>query len=103
MARNAPLPATVEVGPITWSIELAGVVENLGQTFQERAAIVLSATVDRQVQRETLVHELFHAIHMTMGVETEARAKVHDMVSMWSPLWLDVLRRNPALVAYLLG
>jgi hypothetical protein len=48
----------------------------------------------------TLLHEVVHAIFKIAGLPNE---KEEDTVTRLSPLLLDTLRRNPDLVAYLLG
>lgn len=53
---------------------------------------------------ETLLHEILHCVTESAGINAElGEAEEEKLVRRVAPLLLDVLRRNPDLVAYLTG
>ncbi len=52
--------------------------------------------VDREELRDTFLHEVLHAVDSWAGTEAG-----EALVSVWTPIILDLLRRNHAVVAYL--
>lgn len=59
--------------------------------------IVLRSSADR----ETLLHETFHAIACELGINTEHKMKGHRWIYRFSPGLALVIRRNPPLVRWL--
>jgi hypothetical protein len=65
-----------------------------------KQTIVLDSRQATDYLAVTLLQEVVHAIFKIAGLPNE---KEEDTVTRLSPLLLDTLRRNPDLVAYLLG
>lgn len=67
-----------------------------GHTNLEAQRIEVGEGQAHHQERDTLVHELLHAIGMIVGQRLKERE-----VAAFAPVLLDVLRSNPAVVAYL--
>ena len=101
------LPSKVKIGPVAYAIDgerdMVGSGDNgeavwlNGRFRSNHATITIDLGVDEQVARAVLVHEILHAILSHAGrkrhPERVIRALGYGVV--------DVLQRNPALVAYL--
>jgi hypothetical protein len=109
---TSPMPSSVVVGPVTYRITAseddwrANLLEEgtehrgmFGRLKEGNALILLQPTYDIQVQRVTLLHEILHAV--TTG-HRKGKLSEERWVSLIDALLLDVLRRNPELVAWLL-
>lgn len=115
MAAAPELPAVVEVGPHPYAVtaeELAWLrvfaetaAEGLvGQTDHNLLTITIDPKLAPAMARDTLLHEVLHAVFSAVGVSRDLGAsKEEDAVNRIAPALLDVLRRNPPLVAYLLA
>ena len=60
----------------------------------------ISSEAALDVQKETLMHEVLHALFWLVGKPLTTDAE-EDVVARLSPLLLDTLQRNPTLVSYL--
>ncbi len=110
----APIPDEVLVGPFVYTIatdelsvlrETADVgTETYGRFDVQASRIVIDVTGSPMFVRETLTHELIHALADMTGVATNLGDKEEERtVRVLAPALLDLLRRNPKLVAYLTG
>jgi len=73
---------------------------NLGEWDIRFATIRYDAGADHDVQRETVLHEMLHVIFE----HTDIDAKRHeDIIRAVSPLLLEMLSKNPALLKWLVG
>ncbi len=110
------LPAVVEVGPFRYTvtadelerlrIEHAEARQLSGRTDHDllRIYVDTTAAAGADTRRDTLLHEVLHCLAFTAGLSAEwGSEKEETVVRRLSPLLLDALRRNPALVAYLLA
>lgn len=80
--------------------------DDFGRTFPRRQLIMLARDQGPDQLRDTLIHEVFHAViaDTALGrvpVETEDGEEV--LVREITPGWFGVLRRNPKFVAYIQG
>lgn len=114
MATAAQLPAELIVGPNRYTVT-GDELERLRTEHAERSQLdghtdhgtlrllVNTALAADQV-RDTLLHETLHALAFLSGLSSEwGSEKEEAVVRRLSPLLLDVLRRNPDLVAYLVA
>jgi len=104
------LPAVVQVGPMRYSVVAdkakcdAEAVDTgrrvMGYSDHSALEIAVKAGMARDQEADTVLHEVLHCCLRQsdgeLGNEVEER-----VVGSLSPLLLDTLRRNPALVAYL--
>ncbi|MDQ3541023.1 MAG: hypothetical protein M3440_10070 [Chloroflexota bacterium] len=93
------LPDRVIVGPYTYSVQAAYKETNWGHVDMTQQRITIDQDLQPERQRICLMHEVIHACNDIAGVrddDTEER-----MVTYGAPLIVQVLRDNPALVAYL--
>lgn len=114
----ADLPAAVTVGPYRLTvcadqaaIDRAGQVAGanlLGQHDMRSGSIALAPDLASDIEAETLLHEVLHALFDATGVgggEGEETLLERDaeerLIRQCSPMLLDLLRRNPDLLAYL--
>lgn len=103
-------PRHVDVGPYRYKVvldraaidrksvefehALDGKFDLVGQT------ITLSPELGFDGLRDTLLHELLHALLVTLELDGKKEERI---VLALAPLLLDTLRRNPKLVRFLLG
>ena len=110
---NGP-PKTIVVGPFTYSvtfdqaaIDAASVAADTslrGETDHALLTIVVHPKLAAQQAVETLLHEVLHTVMTVAGITQDfGDDKEEQIVNRTSPLLLDVLRRNPSLVAYLVN
>lgn len=113
---KAKLPDVVVVGPFRYIVsgdELARLrvehaeLKTLSGHTDHDALIVhvdTTAAAAPDTRRDTLLHEVLHAVAFTAGISAElGNTKEEEIIRRMSPLLLDTLRRNPALVAYILA
>ena len=114
MAGIVTMPESVVVGPVTYRItdrdddwreaQLHGQGKRdrcWGLTWEDRALILVNVH-DEQKRRETVLHEVMHAVAATVGAGSKKKHTEERWISMFSPLLLDTLQRNPDLIAWLL-
>lgn len=94
----------MRIGPHRWTIRRQLVdadCEVYGRTYERELAIVVAPTVPSQ-ERDTLLHELLHAIwaHTGLSYEDDEQERVVGALAPWL---LGALRDNPRLVAFLLA
>lgn len=107
-------PTQVRIGPFTWSIEYSDEAlaamddidgkQRLGVTCERPLRIVVGvAGRPEQAIRETVVHELLHAVNLTFAVRVPEYGddKEEEMVATLATPLLGLLQDNPGLVAWL--
>lgn len=103
-------PRHVDVGPYRYRIvvgtaaidrksvemgsELVGKYDGVAQT------ITLDPTLRFDGVRDTLLHELLHALLVPLELDDKEEERI---IQQLSPALLDLLRRNPKLARYLLA
>lgn len=107
-------PGTVQVGPHVYTIVVdrkraIDASVTYGFTHPDWSEIILGPDQCLSQQRDTVLHELLHALLALVGVNKGGdRALLPEeddeerLVTALSPLLLDTLRRNPDLTAFLL-
>lgn len=111
--RTPPLPQNVAVGPYVYTIT-DDIVELSRASVKERDPLDGYCSPRRQQilvdtdsshpgsSRYTLLHEVVHAIVDVTGHSKQwGDQDEEEFVTRFTPVLLDVLRRNPDLVAYL--
>lgn len=107
-------PTHVRVGPYTYTVKVdAERIKELekesdtdlyGITTHGHLEIVLQPDVADMVLRETLLHEILHAVLFNTGLSDRMTDKAEEhMVRALSPALFSLLRENPDLVRYLTG
>ena len=114
------LPKKIKIGSQTWTVEerlktIDGMLndDSFGYTLQQSNLIVLDKGLPPSRKRQTLLHELLHAIRYTNSsgikpnLEDVLPAEViatweHYFIGIYEDGLLSVLRDNPALVTFLL-
>lgn len=103
----------LEIGPMTVIVDEtpeglmrakadAGDASILGHFVPATATIVVDPDQTDASARVTVLHEVFHAIWWNSGMRGEFTSREEELVvTAISSGLLDVLRRNPELVAYL--
>ena len=92
-------PDRVKVGPYTYSVQVTYKEQNWGHVDHTQQRITIDQDMATERQRVCLWHELKHVCHEITGIrdeDTEERT-----VTAGAPLEVQMLRDNPALVAYL--
>lgn len=112
-----PVPKSVRVGPLRWRITTSlgdfhafAEAENdttaVGFCNLESLTIALKPNLPDSLLRETLMHELLHAIIQTQGgiFDTAKTEELEEAtVSAISPMLLSVLRANEDVLEFVLG
>ena len=106
------LPTTVKVGPYIYSVstneselrreETNGRVHLRGCTDSQHLKIMIDATLAVGMQRQTLWHEVKHAIVDVLTMSNDKRSD-EDWIARTAPMELAVMRENPSLLAFMLG
>jgi hypothetical protein len=109
------MPKQVWIGPLRWKIKCSDKAYHAVQSLSEEHAIgftsVDSLTISikpglpRSLERETLLHEILHALYGTQGgvFKVTKRSELEEAsVCALSPMLMGTLRDNPTLVSYLL-
>lgn len=107
------VPTSVVVGPFKYKVLCDAqarlrAVEHaadgkglLGYTNPNLLEITVAEQLPRQMQQETLLHELLHAIAHVTGLAIEWGDDEEQTICRLSPILLDMLQRNVELVDYL--
>lgn len=107
-------PTSVRVGPYTYVVKVdADRIKELekesntdlyGITTHGHLEIALQPDVADMVLRETLLHEVLHAVLFNTGISDRMTDKAEEhLVRALSPALFSLLRENPELVRYLTG
>lgn len=108
-----PIPSTIKVGPFRYKIErtaeaIAEVRYNsnapgaTGEAGPKTLTIVLDPLTPHDLGAHDLLHEIQHAIHWHVGLNSTDKITVHEYIIRTTPVLLSVLRDNPDLVAFLM-
>lgn len=103
------LPESIDVGPFTYTVVtdeldvlrtcVSEHKELLGFHDEKALRIVVDPSQAPGQQRDTLLHELLHAVAAMTGADLGDNEE--KVVRRLSPALLDLLRRNPNLVRFL--
>lgn len=114
-ASPPPMPTTFELGPFTYTIstdpaELTawqakdGQPDLAGRYDEATLSITLDGTHVVGYQREVLLHETLHAVFAVTGLEHDHDEMAEEkLIRRLCPTLLELLRRNPGLVAWLVA
>lgn len=102
-------PRRITVGPLTFTVEAVDLPAAdggtlFGECVLDQCRIRLRRGMDPAFERMTMWHEVKHAVAWVTGADYAADNDHGDeelMVRQLTAVELDVLRRNPKLVAYL--
>lgn len=108
------IPTTIRIGPYDYTVivdserikelERETSSELYGITSPGILEIALQPNVADMVLRETLLHELIHALFYNTGISERFTDKTEEqIVRALSPALFSLLRDNPALVACIMG
>lgn len=106
------IPVEVQIGPHAYQVKVSRKKcgdARYGLLSEEAATIVLHPHQVSTMMRDTLLHETVHAILAQQGVAQGGDTALFDrdaeerFVRAFTPLLLDVLRRNPDFVGQLVG
>lgn len=111
---HPPAPRSVIVGPFRYTISrnraaIAAAAKERGEELEgclqaHKLLLLVSPDMPEERQAEAMLHELLHAICDATGLTVPLGHKAEErVVAAMSPALLDMLRRNPKLVAYLLA
>lgn len=114
------LPKKIKIGAQDWTViersrsDDFGITEAYGYTLEKTNVIVLDKDCPPSRKRQTLFHELFHAVRFSSG-NTRLKPSLDDtqpdeIIDIWEHYFigiyedtmLAVLRDNPALAKFLL-
>ena len=107
-------PPSIRVGPYRYTVkvdserikelETESNADLYGITTHGILEIVLQPEVADMVMRETLLHEVLHAVLYNTGISDRMTDKAEEhLVRALSPALFSLLRDNPDLVQYITG
>lgn len=110
------LPSKVQIGSQSWDItekprkgDLSLSEDSFGYTIHRENLIILDSTMSDSRKRQTLLHEILHAIKFSFGNPVTPKKTddsdvwEHYFIAMYEEGLLLVLRDNPDILAYLLN
>lgn len=111
---KAPRPDTIQVGPRRYSVvvdrslmDRESVVygsQLAGNCDHEKQVITLDPDLGSDCAAETLLHEVIHAVNNLVGINVHlSRDDEERVTNALAPALLDTMRRNPALVKFLIA
>lgn len=120
--KHPKVPSKVKIGAQDWTIIERDRADDgyiaddaYGYTLQKTNVIVLDKHCPPSRKRQTLFHELFHAIRYSNGssgikpdMENIQPDEIiltweHYFIAMYEDTMLNILRENPAVMDYLLS
>lgn len=99
-------PKKIRVGPCDWDVVLKDEFLDDDDDIQLGAATIsdleigIRKDINKQIEQETLMHEVLHAVFAQSGVDL-SHNKEERVVAAISPYLLMLLRDNPKLYKYL--
>lgn len=113
-AVKPKIPDHVDVGPYCYTITVDELARHraqesaqtilLGHTNHDDLTVIINEKMSASLARETLLHEMLHTVNEVTGLRAKwGNAKEERIVRRTSPILLELLRRNPGLVAYLMA
>ncbi len=107
------IPKHVQIGPISYAVNMTqeaigkarkecGETEMMGGIKYSQQDIVIDPDIAPDQKADTLLHEVLHGIVSNCGLKDKPLGE-EDCLGALSFALLDVLRRNPELVSYLVG
>lgn len=105
------LPLTIEIGPRRYRVVCTPektrdhlLDKNIwGQIDHGASVITLDHLLAEDKRRSVLLHEVIHGcFNVAGGLSEQDRAEEETIVHRLEDVFLDTLRRNPALIEYLL-
>lgn len=113
---SAPvIPTEIEITPYVFKVVVSDDAinkhayennqKNFGMMDPHTQTITMRADLTPAHARTNLIHEIFHAIWWVQGMSGLAGkdSVEEDFIGMLDGPWLDVLRRNPDLVEFLVS
>lgn len=120
--KPVPMPSRIKIGTQDWTVEERtknddGMLNDgsYGYTIQEGNIIVIDKACTPSRKRQTLFHELFHAIRFSnasSGIKPNTEDVLpgeviatweHYFIAMYEDTLLSILRDNPKVTEYLLS
>lgn len=89
-------PSIVRVLGKTYKLELVPDFENAGQCFDNKQLIKIATDMPLELEQDSVLHELIHAIDYGMHLEMAER-----QVSALASGLIALIRDNPSLLHYL--
>jgi hypothetical protein len=114
----AEAPDTVQVGPHRITVKIDEAAHNASQAAEGQHlfgrydpatnVVTIAPGLQADAEADTLLHELLHAIIAATGLTAvdgplEESSASEAVIAALTPAMIDLLRRNRALVEYLLG
>ena len=102
------LPKKIKVGAMRFEVRLASELADdgkYGATNVWGQSILLQPGQAADFERDTLLHEVLHAIVAESGLRAwfTDQDKEEELIRVLAPALLEVLRENKSLVGYLCG
>ncbi len=99
------LPEKIKIAGTDWTIESKPMDSmekyhgTFGLTYSMQSKIIIVITGNNHADVDTLLHEIFHAIFFTYGIQEDDDEE--RTVAALGTAWVQVLRDNPELRKYI--
>lgn len=95
-------PKKLTIGPFRYAVMVPSFLPDAdGATNYSQRVIAVNGSLSEQSQRETLLHEVLHAVIDQTGFRNLEKEEEEKLVASLSPPLLSVLRSNPTFVSFL--
>lgn len=111
MQPKAPIPKTLRIGPFNYKIDTTkqaieaferDISSRLyGAQHSGRLILAIRPGMPREVEQETLTHEMLHSLFSLAGLLDDNEDAEEDIINRLAPLLLGAIKQNPQLVKYL--
>jgi len=115
-AKYPKMPSEVQIGTQLWAIEerdrnrdSALSDDAYGYTLNRDSLIIIDSLATPSRKRQTLLHELMHAVRHTLGSpitpknDDDSDTWEHFFIAMYEEGLLLIIRENPEVLEYLLS
>jgi hypothetical protein len=106
------MPTRVQVGAWRYKVDTSAdavlkmraetSADCVGRVRHTEQTITIKPEMAADQLRDTLLHEVLHAVHSFVGMDVADECGCEEFVHRLCPTLLDTLRRNPDLVTYLM-
>jgi hypothetical protein len=110
---HPPMPSSVVVGPYVYAVvadralvdraSIEGKEVELGECDHKRQRILIDPDLGPDATAEVLLHEVLHALTYATDLDRDLGENEEPTVARLAFAMLDLLRRNPQLVTFLVG
>lgn len=93
----------IKIGEVVWKVNETSHIDDFGVTEYMAGEILLNSSQTTSQMRETLLHEVCHAIVFSYGIQLGTPEQEEQFINSFSPVLLSVICNNPEFLSILVG